>query len=203
MPSIPIPSLGGFNTVLDSVEMLKRAWSNFSLPAQFTPALSVEELDKRINELKTVEQWLTLNLNMLRGSIQGLELQRGAMNAVGAIGKAMQPEASPEPATATISRSLDHRPPDDEPRAQTSAGEPAAESSAGLPATVTPAAWWSLLQSQFSQIAQTALSAAQPPAASAVKPKAKSAKPVARQSAGKAPAGKKRAAARAPRKPSR
>lgn len=208
MASIPIPSLGGLNTVLDSVEMLKRAWSSFSLPAQFTPALSVEELDKRISELKTVEQWLTLNLNMLRGSIQGLELQRGAMSAVGAMSRAMQPDTSAS-ASATPTRTSDQA--DDTrhtayssadasgaaPVAEPSA-EPAADLSSGLQAAVSPAAWWSLLQSQFSQIAQSALAATNPPAAAEVKPK----KAVTRRSKAKPAAAKRRAPTRGARKAS-
>lgn len=194
MANITIPSLGGFNPVLDSVEMLRRAWSSFNLPAQFTPALSVEELDKRIGELKTVEQWLTLNLNMLRGSIQGLELQRGAMNAVGAMSKAMQPET---PAAATSS-STSGPTEDSRQKGLAPTEAPPDEPSAGLPAAASPAAWWSLLQSQFSQIAQSALSAANPPAAAETKP----IKPAARKSKAKAAATKRRPPARGARKAS-
>ena len=39
-------------------------------------------LDKRIGELRSIEQWLTINQNMLRTTIQGLEVQRGTIAAL-------------------------------------------------------------------------------------------------------------------------
>lgn len=85
----------GFGQMMDTMEQVKRAWSTFDLPTPFTPTLSVADLDKRIADLRAIEQWLTLNQNMLRGTIQGLEIQRGTLNAVrnlsDTIGKAVQP----------------------------------------------------------------------------------------------------------------
>ena len=46
------------------------------------PTLNVEELDKRIQELKSVEGWLNMNLNMLRMAIQGLEMQKSGLEAM-------------------------------------------------------------------------------------------------------------------------
>lgn len=43
------------------------------------PTLSVEELDKKISDLKSVEQWLTVNLNLLHSTIQALEVQRATL----------------------------------------------------------------------------------------------------------------------------
>ena len=57
----------------------------FSLPGMVTPTLDVNELDKRIADLKAVEGWLKMNLNMLQMSIQGLEMQRVTLAAVRAI----------------------------------------------------------------------------------------------------------------------
>nr|WP_211159846.1 PhaM family polyhydroxyalkanoate granule multifunctional regulatory protein [Aromatoleum aromaticum] len=56
-------------------------WSSmgFSLPGMVTPTLDVDELDKRIADLKAVENWLKMNLNMLQMTIQGLEMQRVAI----------------------------------------------------------------------------------------------------------------------------
>lgn len=36
------------------------------------PGLDVDELEKRIKDLKSVENWLNLNLNILKSTIQGL-----------------------------------------------------------------------------------------------------------------------------------
>jgi hypothetical protein len=50
-----------------------------SLPkmgAWVAPTLSVEELDKRIEELKTVQFWLDQNAHALKATIQALEVQK-------------------------------------------------------------------------------------------------------------------------------
>jgi exonuclease VII small subunit len=46
------------------------------------PTLDPKELDKRIQELKSVELWLNMNLNVLRTAIQGLEMQKAGLNAM-------------------------------------------------------------------------------------------------------------------------
>ncbi len=85
--------LGPLGNLLDSVDLVKKAWSNFNLPSSLTPTMDVEELDKRIADLKTVEQWLNVNLSMLRGTIQGMEVQRGTLAAITAFGQSVMPNA--------------------------------------------------------------------------------------------------------------
>jgi len=46
------------------------------------PTLEPAEVEKRIAELRSVEGWLTLNLNMVKLSIQGLEMQKVALQAM-------------------------------------------------------------------------------------------------------------------------
>lgn len=195
MAQNPMSPLGGFNSMLDSVEFVKKAWSSFNLPSQFAPTMDVDEIDKRIHDLKSVEQWLSLNVSMLRTTIQGLELQRNAISAVGAMSNAMSsgaeqarasmadpmprtgsgwptppapaqqaPAAAPTPAAPPVAPPV---------AAAEAAGARAAEASAeaapanaGSPTAGTvgeglmnPSAWWNLLQSQFSQIAQAAAGA--------------------------------------------
>ena len=71
----------------DPIEFLKSMWGGmgFSLPGMVTPTLDVDELDKHITDLKTVEGWLKMNLNMLQMSIQGMEMQRATLSAFKAI----------------------------------------------------------------------------------------------------------------------
>lgn len=71
----------------DPLEFVRGMWSNmgFSLPGMVTPTLDVDELDKRIADLKAVESWLKMNLNMLQMTTQGLEMQRAALAAVQAM----------------------------------------------------------------------------------------------------------------------
>ena len=84
-----IPGIGALNTMMDSMEFVKKAWSSFNLPTNLAPTMDVDELDKRIADLRAVEQWLNVNLSMLRGTIQGLEIQRGTLAAVQAFGRAV------------------------------------------------------------------------------------------------------------------
>lgn len=71
----------------DPLEFVRGMWSSmgFSLPGMVTPTLDIDELDKRIADLKAVEGWLKMNLNMLQMSTQGLEMQRAALAAVKAM----------------------------------------------------------------------------------------------------------------------
>lgn len=85
--------IGSLSGVLDTMDMVKRAWSSFNLPSNLAPTLDVDELDRRITDLKAVEQWLTMNLGMLQGTIRGLEVQRGTLAALQAFGQAMSSPA--------------------------------------------------------------------------------------------------------------
>jgi hypothetical protein len=53
------------------------------------PGLDIEELEKRIKDLKSVENWLNLNLNILKSTIQGLEVQHATMMALKSFGDAV------------------------------------------------------------------------------------------------------------------
>lgn len=68
----------------DPLEFVRNMWSSmgFSLPGIMTPTLDVDELDKRVRDLKAVEGWLRMNLNMLSASINALEVQRATLQAV-------------------------------------------------------------------------------------------------------------------------
>ena len=53
------------------------------------PGLDVDDLEKRIKDLKSVENWLNLNLNILKSTIQGLEVQHATMMALKSFGDAV------------------------------------------------------------------------------------------------------------------
>jgi hypothetical protein len=186
-------AMGGIGQVLDSVEFVKRAWGGLNLPSTLVPTVDIDELDKRIADLKAVEQWLNMNLSMLHGTIQGLEIQRGTIAAVKAFGasfgnlaaqsaaapaaappraaaRAPAPEPEPEPA-------VEPEPPE-APAAKAarspSGGKTAAPSPEAPPAMlagINPTAWWNLLQQNFNQVAQSALTGGglQDAAATAIK----------------------------------
>jgi hypothetical protein len=72
------------NSPQDPFEMFRRLWGPLGVPVpgMTMPTLDPHEIDKRIQELKSVEVWLSMNLNMLRGAIQGLEMQKAGLTAM-------------------------------------------------------------------------------------------------------------------------
>jgi len=68
----------------DPFEMFRRLWGPLGIPVPglAMPTLDPKEIEKRIAELKSVETWLGMNLNMLRMAIQGLEMQKATLEAM-------------------------------------------------------------------------------------------------------------------------
>lgn len=68
----------------DPFEMFRRLWGPLGVPVpgMAMPTLDPAEVEKRIADLRSVEGWLTMNLNMVKLSIQGLELQKTALQAM-------------------------------------------------------------------------------------------------------------------------
>lgn len=108
------------------------------------PTLNPEELEKRIEELRTVQFWLEQNARMLGATIQALEVQRMTLSTLKSMNvplaelrdslKVATPKAQAEP----------------EPEAE-------AEEKPAAPAAVDPMQWWSALSQQFTQLATTAM----------------------------------------------
>ena len=74
---------------IDPLAFVRSMWSGMgiSLPGMVTPTFDVDELDKRIKDMKAVEGWLRMNLSMLQMTIQSLEMQRSTLTAVRAMGQ--------------------------------------------------------------------------------------------------------------------
>jgi len=68
----------------DPFEMFRRLWGPLGVPVpgMAMPTMDPKEVEKRIADLKSVETWLAMNLNMVRFAIQGLEMQRSALEAM-------------------------------------------------------------------------------------------------------------------------
>jgi len=74
----------GQNPILASMEMMRQAWEGLASSGGLDAStmgrmMSVEEMDKRISDLRAVENWLRMNLSMLSSTIQGLEVQRATV----------------------------------------------------------------------------------------------------------------------------
>lgn len=185
----PMGGLFDFKAMFDAMEVARRHWSAVPIPSSMTPTIDPAELDKRIADLKTVEQWLVLNLNLLRGSIQALELQRATLASLQGFGDAARAAAEAATQTGSSARAAD-RPTDssappggadaarqtasrgtrDRAEAPASHGARAANAPpAGAPTPawatgIDPTAWWQTLQSQFQQVAESALAGISPAA---------------------------------------
>ena len=111
------------------------------------PTLNPEELEKRIEELRTVQFWLEQNARMLGATIQALEVQRMTLSTL----KTMNVQMS------DLRESLTIRPGDDaaqDKSAAKSAGKSAADAT---PPGVDPMQWWGALTKQFTQLAASAM----------------------------------------------
>ena len=229
MANPQMPHIPGAAVVTDTLDFVKNLWGSMSVPGMgvpgiTAPSLSVEELDKKISDLKAVEAWLNLNTSMLRGSIQALEVQRGTIATLQSMGASMaaaikQPGASeknlfdsvpyasaffqqaparaPEKAAAPAPAAPPPPPEPAAPAQQAQATSPAGDAAAQL---ANPTAWWNLLQDQFKQAVSTALTPepakAKPDAPAESKPKpAPRAKPAVAETVAKAKAPVRRAAA--------
>ena len=75
---------GSGSGVQDPFEMFRRLWAPLGLPVpgMAMPTLDPAEVEKRIADLKSVETWLAMNLNMVKMAIQGLEVQKMALTAM-------------------------------------------------------------------------------------------------------------------------
>jgi hypothetical protein len=91
-------NMGGMN---DPLGFVKKLWGDMQLPGMVTPTLSVDELDKQIKDLKTVESWLMVNMNMLKGTIQALEVQRATISALKTMGESFAQATSHRESNAT------------------------------------------------------------------------------------------------------
>ena len=76
------------NPPQDPFEIFRRLWGPLGLPVpgMAMPTFDPKEVEKRVADLKSVETWLSMNLNMVRYAIQGLEVQRAALAAMHAGG---------------------------------------------------------------------------------------------------------------------
>jgi hypothetical protein len=70
----------------------------FPNPAAMFAALDPAEIERKIGELRVIENWLAMSLDMMRMSIKTMELQKASLEALAAAQRPMQDAARTEPA---------------------------------------------------------------------------------------------------------
>jgi len=136
--------------------LMKTAGSGLPNMGQWiAPTLNPEELEKRIQELKTVQFWLEQNARLLGTTIQALEVQRMTLSTLQGMNLPMadlaeslkiKPAAVSEPAPAPKARKAPVR----------KAASAAPASKPAAPA-VDPVQWWGALTQQFTELATQAM----------------------------------------------
>lgn len=137
-----------------------------------TPSLNVEELEKRISELKTVHFWLEQNSKALGATVQALEVQKmtlatlkGMNFNIGDVANAFKLKAADTVASsvqkatekaASASKTIAEMAAEAEEVAQkvSDVAKPAATAAAGI---IDPMQLWGSLTQQFQQIAASAM----------------------------------------------
>ncbi|RYF68024.1 MAG: hypothetical protein EOO29_35905, partial [Comamonadaceae bacterium] len=125
-----------------------------SLSSWVAPTLSVEEVDKRIQELKTVQYWLEQNGHALKATIQALEVQKMTLSTLRGMNVQMEDLAKAFTRTAPAPEPASE--PEAEPAMPADALPKDGKSADAAPGVVDPLQWWNALTQQFQQIAQTA-----------------------------------------------
>jgi hypothetical protein len=122
------------------------------------PTLSVEELDKRITELKAVQFWLDQNATALKATIQALEVQKMTLATLKGMNLSMTELASAfklKPEAASPPKAAEK--PAEKPAEKAEKEDGAAADAPAAPGVVDPLKWWGSLTEQFQQIAGAAL----------------------------------------------
>ncbi len=70
----------------DFLDLMQKMWSpmNFPMPGVPMPTASIQELEKKIADLKAVESWLTVNIGLLQMTVKTLEMQKSALESLAA-----------------------------------------------------------------------------------------------------------------------
>ncbi|RYE42419.1 MAG: hypothetical protein EOP24_32725 [Hyphomicrobiales bacterium] len=171
---------GRFVPGFDFLQSLSKG-SAAGMPAMsnwVAPTVSVEELDKRIEELKAVQFWLEQNSRALTATVQALEVQKmtlatlkGMNVAMGDLAEAFTGKAgAPEPGAPAAGSSFkpaaaasapasapSFAAPEPQTAASHGAGPDDEPAPAAAPGVIDPMQWWSALGAQFQQIAANAM----------------------------------------------
>lgn len=158
------------------VDLIKKFWGNLpggtQVPGFLLPTVDLEELDKRIADLRAAESWVEVNLNMLRATIQGLEVQRNTIAAIQSLSAMADQVTATKPATPTETPASAGLQPgwpaarsEAEQKPQVEHAAPPTDEGKSTPAALPGLAagnWLGYLQDQFTKVAQAALVSSAP-----------------------------------------
>src|SRR5690349_11902709 len=140
----------GFDFLQDLVKNAGAALPGFG--QWVAPTLNPEELEKRIDELRTVQFWLEQNARMLAATIQALEVQRMTLSTLKTMNVQMDdlrdsltlrmPTLTPSAPSAPTPPAAKPAAAAQEPAAQAGDGADDSGPSAAKPAVVDPMQWW-------------------------------------------------------------
>jgi len=130
------------------------------------PTLSIEDIDKRIQELKSVLFWLEQNTTALKATIQAMEVQKMTLSTLQSMNVSMADLAkaftakapAPEPQAAAPQQAAPQpEPVQPEPDAVKDEPEATSTGPASAKPAVDPMQWWGALTQQFQNIAAAAV----------------------------------------------
>lgn len=159
------------------------------------PTMNIEELDKRIQELKTVQFWLEQNTNALKATVQALEVQKMTLSTLQGMNVNMADLAKaftakmPDLNAGSEAKAAEEKAEAQAAMSGTDADKPEASAAAKEAPAVDPMQWWGALTQQFQNIAAAAVKDV---AAKATK---ETPKPATKKAATKRPARAKKASA--------
>lgn len=143
----------------DPLAFVKNMWSSMGikLPGMMVPTIDPNELDKRIKDLRAVEGWLRMNLNMLSATINTLEVQRATLSALSSFRQAATSGEKPQPAARPAP------PPEPAPAAEPVPAAEVSPDQAANPFVIPPSMWpWNLIQQAAAQSPEAAAAPAKP-----------------------------------------
>lgn len=80
---VPFPGFGMPGTTPGASGQAGATPPLFPNPAMMFAALDPVELERKIGELRVIESWLSMSLNMMQMSIKTIELQKASLEALG------------------------------------------------------------------------------------------------------------------------
>ena len=79
-------------------EFFQKMWNpmSFPIPGMFQPTMDVKEIEKKIQELQAVENWLKMNLTFVQMTGKTLEMQKSALDTIQESAKQPPPVKRPK-----------------------------------------------------------------------------------------------------------